>query len=243
MLLDPPRLALSLPDWKGTEPLAGLPDSGQIRLWLAPIDLPQETLSRLHEHLSATERDRMLSFKRTTDQRRQLVARGLVREALGALMGIAPAGLRFENDSRGKPMLMEPGVSPPWHFNLSHSGDWVILAVAAEAPVGLDLEIPDPGHSIEAIARRWFGPRERATVLAASSEHRLMEFYRIWTVREAYLKATGSGLSGSGGKDLLRSDGTLIDRHWQVWRLDQPPGYQAALVARAGSWQVSGWRL
>lgn len=242
LLQDPPELAPALQPWAGVQSALPGPGPGEIQLWLATTSISESISQRLQRQLSAAELERVRRFRRPADQRRQLLARGLVREALGGLAGIDPSELEFGTESRGKPHLISPanlGVN----FNLSHSGEWVALVVAHGTPVGVDIEAPDPTHPMEAIAQRYFGPLERASVLRTTGSARISEFYRIWTVREAYLKATGSGLSGASSRDLLRSDGQLQDPQWQVWRLREPSGYQGALVARRGEWAVTGWRL
>ncbi|MEO3713226.1 4'-phosphopantetheinyl transferase family protein [Roseateles flavus] len=101
----------------------------------------------------------------------------------------APLGWRFESGHAGKPALKAPA---PCHFNLSHSGDAIAVAVA-DQPVGLDIESHRELKDGLAIAQRVFHPRERQWLLAQADF--AAAFYRLWTLKEALLKATGEGFT------------------------------------------------
>ena len=101
----------------------------------------------------------------------------------------APLGWRFESGHAGKPALKAPA---PCHFNLSHSGDAIAVAVA-DQPVGLDIESHRELNDGLAIAQRVFHPRERQWLQAQADF--AAGFYRLWTLKEALLKATGEGFT------------------------------------------------
>ena len=115
-----------------------------------------------------------------------LAGEALARYALDRVFGCGP--VRFARTPAGKPFVPD---RPEWQFSVSHSGEWVVCAVADE-PVGVDVE--RIGAVRESVARRFFTQTERAEI-AASPDHD-EAFTRVWVRREAMLKASGTGWSG-----------------------------------------------
>src|SRR5207244_2000937 len=103
--------------------------------------------------------------------------------------------LRFRAGTHGKPALEFPEEGAALHFNLSHSGDLAILAVAA-AEIGVDVERIAPRPSLERLAERFFSKREVQAFGGVPAAFRSAAFYGAWVRKEAFLKATGLGLSG-----------------------------------------------
>lgn len=137
--------------------------------------------------LSSDELNRSRQFRVTADRDRFLAAHALKRRLLGALLDIPGARLSFEQQEAGKPQLMGKNL----HFNLSHSGDWVALAVSAAAPVGIDVEQGDtapPEELLSAVLH----PYDHFTPDPISPTER---FYTAWTLKEAVSKGIGGGLA------------------------------------------------
>lgn len=190
--------------------------------WAAPVaDAPH-----LLDLLDAHERRRLTRLRREIDRARYLAAHALARLALAAVVVADPGALAFDRTCRcgeqhGKPRL--PGGGPA--FSLTHAGDLVGVAVHDE-PVGLDVEQVRPLTDLAAMAAHACAPTETAPDAAA--------FFRLWTRKEAVLKATGDGLSAP------MSDLTLGDRrveHWvdapgPIWLhdLEPAPGHPAAVA-------------
>ncbi|MFE0152156.1 4'-phosphopantetheinyl transferase family protein [Nonomuraea sp. NPDC059007] len=125
-------------------------------------------------------------------------------------------------------------------FNLSHSGEWALIAVAPEGRrVGVDVERISSDVDILELAARMYQPEEVERVRAAGAP----EFFRLWTAKEAYIKATGVGLAGlrdtrvtpahEGSAALVGS--RSLDGEWPVRWLDVAPGYAAAVVTTAST--------
>jgi 4'-phosphopantetheinyl transferase len=108
-------------------------------------------------------------------------------------LGIAPGALIFGIGEHGKPYLVAPKPPAAFGFNLSHSGDVVVLGTAAD-DIGVDVEKLRPVPNAESLARRFFSPAEGELVGAALDPERDRAFLRIWTQKEAWLKATGLGV-------------------------------------------------
>jgi phosphopantetheinyl transferase len=137
--------------------------------------------------LSADEFDRSRQFRVAADRDRFFAAHALKRRLLGVLLGVPGAQLRFERQWAGKPQL----VGRELHFNLSHSGDWVVLAISRSAPVGVDIEQGDSALP-EGMLSLALHPDDR---LAREPDSLVDRFYTAWTLKEAVSKGVGIGLA------------------------------------------------
>lgn len=148
--------------------------------------------------LSEDERDRAQRYRRSGDRQRFVTARGVVRQRLGELLDRAPESLRFDYGAHGKPMIA-PDLqrSRSLQFNTSHSGEFLLLGCSWDGAIGVDLEAPRPlsDRQILKLAQRFFLPPELECLERCEGEARSALFLRYWTCKEAYLKATGWGLS------------------------------------------------
>ena len=143
--------------------------------------------------LSADERQRSTRFRVASARHRFVLARTLLRRRLGDSLNVNPTALVFANGERGKPHMVTPDLARPPHFNLSHSGDVVVLAVSP-TEVGVDVESMREVANAERLARRFFSHTEHEIVHGLKVADRDHAFLRIWTQKEAYLKATGLGV-------------------------------------------------
>jgi len=161
-------------------------------LWTSVADLAD-----LHADLVAglpiKEQERTARFGIDAARHRFVLARTVLRRHLGAALGVDPMSLVFAAGDRGKPALASPTIEDPPHFNLSHSGDVVAVAVAP-ADVGVDIEVLREISNAERMARRFFSLDEQSIINDLGGATRDRAFLRIWTQKEAYLKATGLGV-------------------------------------------------
>jgi 4'-phosphopantetheinyl transferase len=157
-----------------------------IQLWSWHLDEDAPTAGSL---LSDDERARAGGFVGPLLQRRFVVARSRLRALLGRHVGCDPRRLVFVLNEHGKPRLADhPGV----HFSLSHSQDRALLAVSDGPEIGADLEMVRPVDHLD-LSRRYFHPDEVAAI--ERQEDPRLAFFRIWTLKEAVVKAIGLGLS------------------------------------------------
>lgn len=175
----------------------------------------------LHQLLTPAEQQRAARYVRPADRRRFRVGRAALRCLLGQRLGLAPAAVPLRLSPLGKPELAAPAGL---HFNVAHSGEWVLIALAAK-PVGIDVEEQDPALDFAAVAAARFGPADQQCL--AQSPQPVTTFYQLWTQLEARAKATGLGLSTETGPDPAA---------WTVRNFGVAPGYAAALAYPAG-WQ------
>ncbi len=181
-------------------------DPAEVQVWYAWAGASDEagtsraigaTARRLEMVLSSEERDRAKRFA-TAELRHSYVARrGLLRLLLGEYLGADPQALRFGYGGCGKPFLAEPFAASGLRFNLSHSGGLVVLAVSRSRELGVDIERLRPQTDVDQTLRRYFSRRERSAILGCPRPERERLFYTGWTRKEAYLKASGQGLSFS----------------------------------------------
>jgi 4'-phosphopantetheinyl transferase len=172
-----------------------LPRPNEVHVWQVPLDLPAARSRVLWDFLSADERSRAARFRFDVDREHFVVARGTLRMLLGRYLACDPASLRFWYGANGKPALADERDSLPLHFNLSHAGGVGVVGFAVGRRLGIDIEQVRSIPEADAIARRVFSPRERASLAALPREERLIAFFQCWTLKEALAKATGNGLS------------------------------------------------
>ncbi len=223
-------------NWPGV-PSSAAPPAGTALVVAAGLHGEESRIAAIEPWLSPEERERAGRFRVAGLRRRFLASRGVLREVLAACAGCRPAELRFLTGPDGKPRL---GGLRPVHFNLSHSSDVMLLAVSAECALGVDVERLRPMKDALAIARRFFTPREAAWLESASAAAPDEAFFRLWTRKEAVLKACGQGI-GSGLDTLELVDGSSELRRqlrhpeprgaeWQIHELCPAAGYVGALA-------------
>lgn len=216
------------------------PQPGELVVVVADLDVSGERLAEMRAAFSRPELERYGSFAHDQHRFRWGAARGTLREVLGAALGEAPAGIAIRYGAHGKPYV--PGLC----FNISHSGGRAAIALA-QVEVGADIELPRPRRTDD-IARRFYAPGEIERLFAlADAGARQAEFFRLWTCKEAFLKATGEGLSRStrsyeiellpdGSARLLWAKGIPdAATRYSVHPLDPGTPYRAAIVAEAPS--------
>ena len=142
--------------------------------------------------LSDDERERQRSFVSPELRRRFGAARAGLRTRLGRHLDLDPRHLAFATNEFGKPRLAGDGQV---HFNLSHCEERAVLAISDAAEVGIDLERERPIEHVD-LAKRYFHPNEVAAITASRDEaEQRRAFFLVWTLKEAVVKALGTGLS------------------------------------------------
>ncbi|MGD0901115.1 MAG: 4'-phosphopantetheinyl transferase superfamily protein [Thermoguttaceae bacterium] len=238
-------------------------DPHEVHLWCTPLDLPRSAIEGLLPALAEDERRRADRFRLGELRDRFIAGRGLLRWVLSRYLRIAPAELRFDYEPRGKPVLRGQGTiaageyprTGDLSFNVSHSHSLAMFAVAAGHPIGVDLEQVRPMRDLEGLVERFFAPAERRQWGQLPETDRPLAFFYGWTRKEAWLKATGSGLSFPLSEFCVNLDPAEPARLISIrgdtgeaaaWRLDscQPcPDYVASLAVRAAELRIVRWRL
>ncbi len=220
----------------------------RVRLWFLSLNLPPAALAQAASLLAPHEAERAARFRFEHGRRRAIAGRGQLRAILGRCLGADPAALEFSYGPQGKPALAGVWSRSGWHFNLAHSADIALLALTRSGPLGVDVERIRPLPDVGRLVSRFFSPGENAAFQALAQDQKPDAFFRLWTRKEAWLKATGEGIAQSLGRvevsflpgepaRLLRlPEGPAAVSRWRLHDLDSAPGFVAALavVADAG---------
>jgi len=214
---------------------------GEAHVWFASATAPAHTTAALVGLLGTDERARAESFHREVDRERYVASRGALRILLSRYAGVAPAALTFAYTEFGKPEIPAGAPGAEIAFNVSHSGEKVLLAFDLGPAVGIDIEAHRPDVDVLELARMVFADAERARLADARLELRGTLFYRTWARKEAVLKGCGTGLSGEPKRIVVlgereSADGlVVVDAgadfgKWGVRDIDAGEGYSAAVA-------------
>ena len=163
-----------------------------VALWLAgPADaggVPEH----LWNTLSRGEKDRANRFLRSADRALFALTRGTLRCLLSRATGVAADKIAFAEGPYGKPCLA--GTHGP-NFNVSHSGSWALIGFSDNRDIGVDIEFMRAAGGELDLARSFFSAAEYRSLKGLERDTLLTSFYKIWTCKEAILKAHGAGIS------------------------------------------------
>lgn len=135
------------------------------------------------------KQERIKRFIRLRNMYSSLLGDLLIRYVIMRNIGIANDKISFSTNEYGKPYLNNYN---DFHFNISHSNDWIVCVVD-DKPVGVDIEKIRPINFN--IAKQFFSKEEHCDILAQHQSNRLSYFFSLWALKESYIKATGKGLS------------------------------------------------
>jgi 4'-phosphopantetheinyl transferase len=220
------------------------PPAPEIHVWLAAESLVDDpaTADRLLSLLTDDERRRLREFRADAPRRLHLIARALQRTALSQLVPAVDSGdWRFERGTTGRPALVAEHRLA-MDFNIAHTQGLVVMAAGHDVRLGIDVERLERKRSLD-IARRYFSAREIAALESLPAEAQARRFVELWTLKEAYLKADGSGIAGGLGSMTFdwNADGIRFERASDPgaasWRFRQWAWDEDFLVALA--WQTS----
>lgn len=223
---------------------ASVPGPGEVHIFIVDIAQAKVPASDFLACMSPEEKKKADAYRFYADRERFVVARGILRTLLGDVLSVNAGSITFETAPTGKPKLsIQHGITPPLSFNVSHSGNIALIALAADRDIGLDVEhmrdIPDADRLVEA----FFSKTEREQYNAIPPEKRSHFFYTLWTCKEAIVKATGEGLAcgldsfsvsitRNGEPTILKPPGGRQGdgRSWRLGTFAPSPGYVAAYV-------------
>lgn len=229
-------------DWRWPQrPLeaAGGLAVGETAVWAAALDLPEEQVRSYQRLLAPDEAARAARFHFERDRRRYVVARGVLRCLLGRYVGLDARTITMRNGPQGKPALVDDTLS----FNVSHSGGVGLFAFCGDTAVGIDVEQIRPMPDALALAERFFAAEERDWLRRTPLEERDALFFRIWTCKEAFIKALGEGLSHPLDTFSVAAEAPARfarmagddPRAWSLTTLHPAAGYTGALAIRAAT--------
>jgi 4'-phosphopantetheinyl transferase len=213
----------------------------EVHVWKLCGGIPLDSLEGLRQLLSQEERQRAERFRFPADQGRFVASRGMLRHLLGGYLGCNARHVRFRYSERGKPEL-EFNSGMDLRFNVAHSGDAILWAFTRVRRIGIDVEKVRVDLNVSEIAERFFSLAERAELISLPDSQQHEAFFRCWTRKEAYLKATGDGLSlpldefdvsisAAKPPRLLETRPDHFEAtRWTMHSIDVGPAYASALV-------------
>lgn len=221
-----------------------------MHLWLFDLDPPAPELATERSVLAPDEIQRADAFVFERHRERYALGRATLRRVLSGYLGVAPRTLSFSYGPAGKPRLTG---ATGLEFNLAHSRDFGLLAVARGQEVGVDLEVVRPMADAENVAETFFSPTEVAELGRTTPDERALAFFRLWTRKEAVLKALGEGITSDGLRRMevgchplsrpavAAGPGSVeAARHWMLTDVEVAPAYASALATRHRA-EVSRW--
>ena len=215
-------------------------EKSEIHIW--QICLNNCSAKQLFSCLSPTEQERARRFKADIISRRYIVAHAAMRDILAKYLGGSATSLDLIQPLNQKPLIHQSQNHLGLHFSLSHSHEIAILAVSQACIVGVDIEHIRPVASVTQIANRFFAASEYELLQKSPKAQQLALFFKIWTAKEAFLKAQGLGISNHLnqfsitlnyeqepiGIERAKTDG----EEWRLHRLVTFPEYESTLALK-----------
>jgi 4'-phosphopantetheinyl transferase len=204
----------------------------------------------LSELLADDERARAGRYRVEPARTQFVITRALLRTLLAGYLGAEPAEIAFAHGPHGKPAL---AGRASLHFNVSHTHGAALFAFTTRGEVGVDVEQVRPRINHLELADRFFAPAESAALRALGPAEGLQAFYNAWTRKEAFLKATGLGLSygservevtllpGEPARLLRLAGDERAAARWSLEALAPLPGYVGALALEGTGYRLRCW--
>jgi 4'-phosphopantetheinyl transferase len=210
---------------------------GRIHVWRFSLVISSELYETFRQSFSDDEQVKADRFRYARDRDRFVAARGYMRQILGLYTNQAASDLVFDYNPQGKPALR--GLT--LEFNLSHSEDLGLLAIANDRIVGIDLEAIHPVGDLEKIAARFFTAGEHQRIMKTQGDARVHAFFRTWTCKEAYLKATGVGISKLKSLEISiqpnQAASFINPQSWDVQEIVPASNFVGAIAAPDLDWR------
>jgi len=229
-------------------------DWDSVHVWLIRLQADEDTLTQLASTLAPMEKKRAETFHFDRDRNRFVAGHGMLRTILARYLRTEPTQIWFEYGPNGKPLLGGQFARSGLQFNLAHCKDLALLAATRGRVVGVDLEKVCVMEGAEEMAACFCSPQEKAEFDSLPVDQKDEAFFRLWTRKEAWLKATGKGIGGSLDKVEVsfRVDETARFIHlpeqagtvahgWKLQEFIPSPGFVAALAYPGETAHLSCW--
>ena len=200
-----------------------------IHVWLFHVNTTAPAIKRFYPLLNAAEKERSERFVHFMHRKRFIAAHGFMRSVLALYTQQAAETLEFDKGEHGKPFLIH---NTHLHFNLSHSQDIAMLAVATQ-DIGIDVECINRKNDWQKIIERFFTASEQKKILSLDESLQQRAFFEVWTRKEAHMKVTGQGLFLAPGQftvsvppepaELLALNNKQDVKQWTMFDIELPP--------------------
>ena len=221
-------------------------NDNEVHVWMIRASAYYSEDPRSTAFLSADERQRAANFRFDKDRRLYIAAHAGLRALLAGYLGVVEDEIRFATGFHGKPLLTYPGGSG-LEFNLSHSHELALVAVARNKSVGVDVELIKRDFAFQELAGRFFTAKEVVALLTLPQALQLEAFFKCWSSKEAFLKAKATGLSGKLDEVQISTKGGFVKIEanvpgWSLLELEYTHGYAAALVIQGDALPIRCYR-
>jgi 4'-phosphopantetheinyl transferase len=211
----------------------------EVHLWKSRItDYAADAESFYSDSLPDDEKEKADNIRSRENRKAYIISRGILRNVLSEYLKLKPGDIVFVYNEHGKPSIAD-GLNPlNVRFNLSHSNDLILYAVAKNKEVGIDVEYMRDVGRAERIIERFFSPEQKDFYNSQSESMKKTAFFRLWTRREAYGKAMGRGFSvpaADCGMPLMRDHGKpasvpVVSGKWSIYDLENEDDYVSAVT-------------
>jgi 4'-phosphopantetheinyl transferase len=222
-----------------------------VHVWRIALDAPAAQAQALSHLLTPAEQVRASRFRIDEDRWRFQIARAATRRILGGYLGVPPETVGIDIDAFGKPQLAASTLPDDRrvHFNVSHSGRWILAALARSFPVGIDVEQVSAERVTDDLIGHIMSDSERRLLQALPQQQRTAAFFNCWTSKEALLKGLGVGLTmalkaievsidPAQPARLIAAPAEHCPDEWQLHRLEILGPYAATLAFRDKTAQI-----
>jgi 4'-phosphopantetheinyl transferase len=247
-----PDKATDQTDWVSPQGNYVLPPA-EVHVWRITLGRHRTQLPEMEAILSADERQKADRFFMPADRDRCVLGRGALRLILARCVATTADQLRFEYNGFGKPHLAGGSGEPALQFNLSHSGEFILIAVTIGRAIGVDVEWMRPLSEVAEISERFFSARERSMLASLPAEQQHSAFFTCWTRKEAFIKAVGNGLShpldqfdvsllpGETPRLMETRPDPAEAGRWEMRELNVGDDYAAAVVVEGAGWNLKAF--
>lgn len=211
----------------------------KIHVYLIQFDLFNS--EKCIQYLLDDERVRADKLKIEEKKNQFVITRSVLRLLLSSVIGKENQEIGFIYGEHGKPSIKESIDGKPIEFNISHSGNYALIAITLSNKVGVDIEEVNIDTDHQSLSKRFFSESEKNELIRLGNELQLDAFYRIWARKESFIKATGKGVAFGldrfsvtldetidGGMEVLTS--TPLDDKWFCYDLINLDNYKTALT-------------
>lgn len=215
--------------------------TGQVQVWRAPLHLMLSQRDTFFSYLSQEERDQGNRFLKAEHRSHFIISHGILRQILSRYLDQPAHDIQFKKGAHGKPYIEGHSLQ----FNMTHSNDVALYAVTTDTEIGIDVEYTKRNPNMDDLVKRFFSKRECEEYQSFPTDKRRLAFFLGWTRKEAYLKATGFGLSypldhfdvslaAEGTQCLLHvDDPDELAHNWTLFSFEAYSDYLASIAMKA----------
>lgn len=223
-------------------------EKNEVNIWFIKVDFDADQTKYYESILAVDENEKANRFKFEKDKIVYQTARGILRLLSGKYLNLNPKEIQFEYNEYGKPFYK---ANKPLKFNVSHSGERIVIAFILNHEIGVDIEKIKNDFDVLELAQNFFSATEIVALESQPKEELPKAFYRCWTRKEAFIKAEGSGLSFPLDKfavtldddieaELLETQWNPAEKNeWQLFSFIPAKGYLGALAVANTSAKIS----